>query len=79
MSGGFDTVGAAAASAARQIAADAVKRATCKRCGSQWVAWVKSEKTGRFYLCEAISAGRAAPGKVLARPWRPHRCDGGAA
>lgn len=78
MSGGFDTVGAASASMSRQIAAEAVNRATCKRCGSRYVAWAKSEKTGRFYLCEAISAGHAAPGKVLARPWRPHRCEGDA-
>ncbi|QDH91764.1 hypothetical protein SEA_PHRAPPUCCINO_89 [Mycobacterium phage Phrappuccino] len=47
----------------------------CKRCGDVNVAWVKSKRTGRFYL--AMTAGRARSSgespQVLSH--RPHQCD----
>ena len=66
-------------------AIDVEKTAQCKRCGSQRVAWVKSNRTGRFYLALALkskgyavygpdSAHRVAGG-ITAYTHIPHKCD----
>lgn len=53
---------------------------TCKRCGDDKLAWKKSAKTGRWYLCDVLSCGRWATRQdptyrryfVMART--PHKC-----
>lgn len=52
--------------------------ATCKRCGAGHLAWHKSAKTGRWYLCntqgsQSENASRALNALVV-MPWSPHRC-----
>lgn len=50
-----------------------IKTATCKRCGSNSVAWVKSAKTGKFYLAFAVQGGYRSDGCVY--PQTLHKCD----
>jgi hypothetical protein len=51
------------------------KTVQCKRCGDIAVAWVKSKKTGRFYLAQTVqrSGNYTFHTEVLAH--RPHKCD----
>lgn len=44
---------------------------TCKRCGATDLRWVKSDRTGRFYLCQT-TGGPGTCGKPL--PFKPHKC-----
>ena len=50
-----------------------IKTAQCKRCGSQEVAWVKSTRTGKFYLAFAVQATSRSDGAVY--PQTLHKCD----
>jgi len=50
-----------------------IKTATCKRCNSTSVAWVKSAKTGKFYLAFAVQATSREDGAVY--PQTLHKCD----
>lgn len=43
---------------------------TCKRCGDEQVAWVKSAKTGKFYLVAAY----LDDGHVIANRFGFHKC-----
>jgi sugar phosphate isomerase/epimerase len=58
------------------------KTAQCKRCGDVRVAWVKSAKTGRYYLAPVVTyhgytsdSGRHSSGGTYAITHRPHKCD----
>ncbi|AYN57988.1 hypothetical protein HWB90_gp038 [Mycobacterium phage Fowlmouth] len=42
------------------------KIVTCKRCGASPLAWVKSEKTGKFYLAKVV--------RQEALTYDPHKC-----
>lgn len=64
----------------------AAKRAQCKKCGDINVAWVKSKRTGRYYLAYAYesrgytvygadSAHRVPGGGVQVSAHKPHKCD----
>lgn len=61
-------------------AAEVTKLATCRRCGDDKLAWKKSAKTGRWYLCDVMACGRYATRQsptylryfVMART--PHKC-----
>jgi hypothetical protein len=64
-----DNVSAANASMAWHLANASVHAVTCKRCGADRLAWAKSKRTGKSYLCET-TAGVA--GKVIPSPHRPH-------
>lgn len=44
------------------------KLAVCKKCGDPQVAWLKSEKSGKFYLATAYLAG----GQLVANKADPH-------
>ncbi|MFG2941528.1 hypothetical protein [Streptomyces sp. NPDC048282] len=60
---------------AQQVAA----LATCKRCGDDRLAWKKSSRTGRWYLCDVQLVDRirtaAAPrGQYFPLPRLPHKC-----
>lgn len=52
-------------------AAAAVPAATCKRCGSNRVAWVQS-KAGKWYLAEGTGGLGVQPGKVVPVKWNAH-------
>lgn len=60
-----------------------VKLVDCNRCGARELSWVKSARTGRFYLAltqkyhglPADMNGRATPGGVNVLKHRPHQCD----
>lgn len=51
-----------------------IKTAQCNRCGSQSVAWVKSAKTGKFYLAFAVQATSRSDGAIYKQTL--HKCDG---
>ncbi|MFF7544224.1 hypothetical protein ACFZCU_11410 [Streptomyces canus] len=61
-------------------AAEVVSLATCRRCGDDRLAWKKSTRTGRWYLCDVQTCDRWATREsptlrryfVLAR--LPHKC-----
>lgn len=65
----MDNNTAANAAISASIARDSVKSAKCRDCGTHYVAWVTSKRTGRNYLADAI-AGTA--GKVIPAAHRPH-------
>lgn len=50
-----------------------IKTDTCKRCGSVKVKWVKSKRTGRYYLALAFAGTTREDGQVY--PQTPHQCD----
>jgi hypothetical protein len=62
-------------------AAEVTKLARCNRCGDDKLAWKKSTRTGRWYLCDVQACGRYATREnprliryfVLAR--LPHKCQ----
>lgn len=71
----MDTVSAANASLAAHRAAavdSAVNRATCKRCGSNDVGWVKSGKTGRWYLANGYTDSGVPSNKIIVVSWNFH-------
>ena len=47
-----------------------LERGTCRYCGTTFVAWAKSKRTGRSYLCEIAGVGS----DERAMPYRPHKC-----
>ena len=47
----------------------------CKRCGAIGLFWTKSARTGRWYLCNAMTVGTYM-GKSVPCPQSPHKCDG---
>lgn len=47
------------------------KTATCKRCGATDCAWMKSERTGKFYLVKS----HVQDGKLVASPREFHDCQ----
>lgn len=56
--------------------------ATCNKCGQINLAWVKSERTGRYYLALTqkyhsvqLDNGRVAGGGTTVLKHRPHKCD----
>lgn len=59
------------------------KNTTCGRCGSRSVAWVQSQRTGRYYLAfathhhsVALDGGqRSGETGWVAHPQNPHKCD----
>jgi hypothetical protein len=61
-------------------AREITRLATCKRCGDDKLAWRKSAKTGRWYLCDVESCGRWATRenpthrRYFELGMKPHRC-----
>jgi hypothetical protein len=63
-------------------AAEVTKLARCNRCGDDKLAWKKSTRTGKWYLCDVQACGRYATREnptlrryfALAR--LPHKCPG---
>lgn len=53
-------------------AAAAVPSTTCNRCGATNVAWVKSAKTGKWYLAEGTRGLGVPVNKVVPVKWNPH-------
>lgn len=51
-----------------------VPAAICKRCGEPDLAWVKSSKSAKFYLCQTTPAANESDAR-RAVPWAPHNCD----
>jgi hypothetical protein len=47
----------------------------CKRCKAAGLLWAQSSKTGRWYLCNAMTVGIHV-NKPVPCPWSPHKCDG---
>jgi hypothetical protein len=59
-----------------------MKTVQCKRCGTVNLAWVKSERTGRYYLAPVRkyhgfvdNNGRATGGGSSVSKHHPHKCD----
>lgn len=55
--------------------------ATCRRCGDTRLAWKKSARTGRWYLCDVQRVDRwstreSPAGRYFPLPRLPHKCPG---
>ncbi|MFE3659086.1 hypothetical protein [Streptomyces sp. NPDC059165] len=64
-------------------AAEVRQLATCNRCGDDKLAWKKSSRTGRYYLCDVQLCGRYATpenpqGRYFPLARLPHMCSKGA-
>jgi hypothetical protein len=46
----------------------------CKRCKATGLFWAQSSKTGKWYLCNAMTVGIHV-NKPVPCPWSPHKCD----
>jgi hypothetical protein len=60
-------------------AREVTKIATCNRCGDDKLAWRKSTRTGRWYLCDIEQCGRYATrdnpqGRYFELAKHPHKC-----
>jgi hypothetical protein len=64
-----DNVSAANVSMAQHKANASVRPVRCRKCDAYPLAWAKSKRTGKSYLCETIAG---TPGKVIPLPHRPH-------
>lgn len=49
--------------------------ATCRRCGDSQVAWLKSERTGKFYLVAANVLKDDTGVRFIAQKFNFHRCN----
>lgn len=64
-----DPHAAANAATSRDVAGASVRPARCRDCGSRYVAWVQSTRTGKWYLCDATIG---TPGHVIPARHKPH-------
>lgn len=58
----------------RNMAGPSLAKSVCNKCGSEEVAWAKSKKTGRPYLCNVFCTSVSDNGfnRYNAAPWSPH-------
>lgn len=61
-------------------AAEVLRLATCRRCGDDRLAWKKSARTGRWYLCDVQAVDRWCTAQSPRRRYfplarLPHRCS----